>query len=102
MKTAINLKAFGRDVNGNSLVKFSIVNNHQKSDVWIGGRKITTDKHSYGYSLQTMGSLPFTHNLKIQGKKVHDLSRFERSAIENEIEKFLLTYGSPKQKFLLQ
>lgn len=95
------IQKFSRDINGNSTVHFSLLNTHTNSSISLNRRRISTDKKSYGYSLQTNGNLPFTHNLKIGGLKIKDLSANEVDLVVKEIEYFLLNYGSDKQKFLL-
>lgn len=98
---SINLKSFGRDINGNSIVKFTILNKHENSLVTLSGKRINTDKPVYSYSLQTNGNLPITHNIKIRGQKIIELSKEDIENIENEVINFLVKHGSNKQKFLL-
>lgn len=98
----ITLNKFSRDLSGNSTVHFSILNKYTNSNVSVNGRRIHTNKKSYGYSLQTNGNIPITHNLKISGLKINDLSTNEVDLVKNEIKNFLLRYGSDKQKCLLQ
>lgn len=98
----VAIKSFGRDINGNSLVRFSILNNkNRNSSVILNGRPVNINKPHYSYSLQTMGNLPFTHDVKLSGIKASELTAIDRARIVNEITDYLLHYGSDKQKYLL-
>src|SRR5687768_62988 len=98
----INLKEFGRDINGNSIVKFSMLTLKAKENsVYINNRSINTDKDSYSYTLQTNGNLPYTHDVKISGLKVKDLTIEQTNKIIFEIENFLTKYGCDKQQYLV-
>jgi hypothetical protein len=97
----IILSSFGRDINGNSIVRFKIKNINTDSAISLNNRRIKSNKEYYGYSLQTNGNLPFTHNIKISGVKVIELSNNDRAKIANEISDFLQLHGSDKQKYLL-
>jgi hypothetical protein len=97
----ITLKKFAKDINGNSIVLFSIRNTRTNSSVTVNHKPISTDKNSYSYSLQTNGNLPKTHRFKIDGFKIQELSETQQAIIKDEILDFLLLHGSDKQKFLL-
>lgn len=97
----ITVQSFGREINGNSIVRFTISNTHQNSSVRVNGRPIRTNKPFYGYSLQTNGNLPKTHSLKIGGVKVEELSSNERAIVEGEIYEYIRRYGSDKQRYLI-
>lgn len=105
MKTErINLTLFTRDVNGNSLVKFKILTsgNARRSSVTVNGKRISTDKKAYGYSIQTSGNLPETHRIKQSGVKVSELTPQQSEIIKAEIVEYLIGFGSDKQKYLIK
>lgn len=95
----IKLKSFNRDKNGNSIIKFSILNNpkNKLSDITLNGRKINSDKDFYSYSVQTNGNLPLIHSARLAGKKAITLG----DEHVNELREFLKMHGSDKQKFLV-
>lgn len=71
------LNGFGKDANGNSIVKVSFPNQR-------------------AFSIQTNGVLEFTHEKR--SSKIKDLSESDISKIEKEVVEYLKEYGSKEQK----
>lgn len=83
----ITIKAFSRDINGNSTVK-------------VSGR-IPGQTKDYSFSIQTQGNLPFTHFVKLSGVKPQDCTKEHYNRIVNEITLYLMRHGTTKQKMLI-
>lgn len=72
------LKGFGKDTNGNSVVKLTFPNQR-------------------GFSIQTNGNLPATHGILMYGKKLDELTQPEIDLIELESAYYIKNHGSKKQ-----
>ena len=69
---------FGKDTNGNSIVKVSFPN-------------------SRAFSIQTNGDLPKTHSLKQQYSKIENLSEKDLKVVEKEVNDYVKEFGSDSQ-----
>jgi len=69
---------FGKDSNGNSIIKISFPN-------------------SRAFSIQTNGNLPKTHKIKMQYSKIEDVPSGELKVIENEVLEYIKEYGNNSQ-----
>ena len=72
------LNGFGKDSNGNSVVKVSFPN-------------------SRAFSIQTNGNLPKTHSLKQQNLKIENLSKKDLKIVEKEVNDYVKEFGSDSQ-----
>ena len=70
--------SFGKDSNGNSVIKVSFPN-------------------SRAFSIQTNGDLPKTHSLKQQYSKIENLSDKDLKIVEKEVTDYVKEFGSDTQ-----
>jgi len=70
--------SFGKDSNGNSVIKVSFPN-------------------SRAFSIQTNGDLPKTHSLKQQYSKIENLSDKDLIIVEKEVTDYVKEFGSDTQ-----
>lgn len=78
-KSNLHLTGFGRDTNGNKVIKLSFPQ----------GR---------GFSIQTLGNMPKTHSMATAKTKVSDLSGLQMKTIGSEAVKYIKKFGSDMQK----
>jgi vacuolar-type H+-ATPase subunit C/Vma6 len=76
--TNITIRAFGKDVNGNKVVKLSFYD-------------------GTNFSIQTNGNLPKTHSLASAGKKVDSLTDSELNTVRTEVVDYIKQYGNKNQ-----
>ena len=69
---------FGKDSNGNSVIKVSFPN-------------------SRAFSIQTNGDLPKTHSLKQEFSKIDNLSEKDLKIVEKEVNDYVKEFGSDSQ-----
>lgn len=79
--THMSVKGFGKDNNGNSIVK------------------LVNDNTGKGFSIQTNnGDMPDTHRLKIDGTKLKELTDSDLKTMAKEIGDYVKKYGTKAQK----
>lgn len=76
-RTNLTLKGFGRDRNGNSIIKLAFPNGK-------------------GFSIQTLQNLPKTHSLKSKG--MENFTKPDLTVVKNEVVSHIKKFGSAKQK----
>ena len=72
-------KGFGKDINGNSVIKVYFPN-------------------SRAFSIQTNGNLPETHSIKMEYSKIEKVPASDLKVIEKEVTEYIKEYGTDTQK----